>query len=1041
MDRSDSEDDIVELGQVEVENTSFISCDVPHTEDVGGLNVSPGSGHGPRSVLRQRGNSMASRGRMNSHMRKIDSRADSIGLESTVLGKVGSFVGKQDTAAYDDVNEILEKIAGLGAQSRQTLKHHIAMYEMHDYNKLSCDTPISEHKSEFTPVDEWKSHIRSKFGSKGKHSNVVIDKKFQSLNYSGHDDHVVSRTHVAATAMKDKTAIKMTQWALYILIGILTGITAFGVKRGEEFFGHWKHLQVDKKVASGDFDVAFAYMWGCSMAFTTVAVWITFLEPAAAGSGVPDVKSVLNGVKIPGMLCLRAFIAKVVGVIFGVASGLAMGPEGPMIHAGAILAGGISQGFTRWPFRWAAPFMKPFRNDSSKRDAVSAGAAAGVAAAFGAPIGGVLFSLEEASSYWSGSHTWRVMITCGFATFTMTILVYGGDRFNDPGLVHFGVAEGIPSRYRVWEYLAWIPMAILSGLLGGLFNAVTIRKIATVNKIRQWFVNWSSPCISRKKSFFIIVTLEAWIVITVICLGNFYIAEMGECLKTPYIDLPDSLRPVDPMNACIEEGHNLHFLPHKCEAVALDLDIESTYNYRYNDMGTLSLLPQLEAIRVLLSRDLLPSPFDTYDDNGRPVINGTGVLSPKIFGYSSLCFYFPMYFFFTVITAGLFMPQGLFVPHIVIGALGGRLYGTFIYDNISTDAQPGTYALMGAAGMLAGSTRITISLAVIIFEITNDIQYLVPIILVIVISKYIASFINEPYYDELLELRNIPVLEEEPPHNMELLHVGDIMTPHPQCCDRILSLLELTTLLQTSSHNAFPVIRGGQDRTLLGSISTEAISVLVVAYNETVSAQAPGGCIGYLKGDVPPPPLTFARFREIEDRLRVEGTGPGGVQLGVSACAGELENVYVDLLPYVCLSTNIVTPTFSLKQAFLMFRSLGLRHLVVVNTAHAPIGIITRRELQKHFLHVWLQRENDRATNALTVESLNRLPRKHRSSSVHEVVEEELGEDFGSTILQPGDLFWDKQIGSASPSKEADADAKEVRFRVKPTDQPPEDSA
>ena len=77
-----------------------------------------------------------------------------------------------------------------------------------------------------------------------------------------------------------------------------------------------------------------------SINFTLVLIsslLTVFIAPVASGSGIPQIKCFLNGVKVPGVIRLKALVVKFIGIVLAVVGGLAVGKEGPMVHAGAVL--------------------------------------------------------------------------------------------------------------------------------------------------------------------------------------------------------------------------------------------------------------------------------------------------------------------------------------------------------------------------------------------------------------------------------------------------------------------------------------------------------------------------------------------------------------------------------------------------------------------------------------------------------------------------------------------------------------------------------
>jgi chloride channel protein, CIC family len=188
--------------------------------------------------------------------------------------------------------------------------------------------------------------------------------------------------------------------------------------------------------------------------------------PEARGSGVPQTKAALFARQ--GYISLRTVLGKFLCAAPTLASGIALGREGPSVQMGAGLASllGRTLGLPREKIQMLVPV----------------GAAAALAAAFNTPIAAVLFSLEEIMGNLHAPILGSVVISA--ATSWMVLRIFLG---NEP-LFH------VPT-YEVVHPAEFVIYAVL-GVVGGLVSVVLVKAILG---IREKFLNmpirtrWAQP--------------------------------------------------------------------------------------------------------------------------------------------------------------------------------------------------------------------------------------------------------------------------------------------------------------------------------------------------------------------------------------------------------------------------------------------------------------------------------------------------------------------------------------------------------------------
>ncbi|XP_054883859.1 chloride channel protein 2-like [Poeciliopsis prolifica] len=267
-------------------------------------------------------------------------------------------------------------------------------------------------------------------------------------------------------------------WIFLILLGLVTGLLSWVVDICIGIF-----LQAQKWIYDGlDSNVFLQYLaWvTCPVVLITFSAGFTqILAPQAVGSGIPEMKTTLRGVVLKEFLTFKTFVAKVIGLICALGSGMPLGKESPFVHIASLCAVQLS--------KFTSLFGGIYENESRNTEMLVAACAVGLACCFASPVGGVLFSIEATSTFFAVRNYWRGFLAATVSAFFFRLLpVWTGDEETITALFKTRFRFEFP--FNLQELPAFAVVGIACGFGGALFVYLNrlivqfIRNQKTVNK-------------------------------------------------------------------------------------------------------------------------------------------------------------------------------------------------------------------------------------------------------------------------------------------------------------------------------------------------------------------------------------------------------------------------------------------------------------------------------------------------------------------------------------------------------------------------------
>ncbi len=164
-------------------------------------------------------------------------------------------------------------------------------------------------------------------------------------------------------------------------------------------------------------------------------------------------------------------------------------------------------------------------------------------------------------------------------------------------------------------------------------------------------------------------------------------------------------------------------------------------------------------------------------------------------------------------SGGVFSP-GLFMGSMLGGAIGVAISHLFPHSGIS----PGALALMGMAGVFAGSAQAPVTAIMMLFEMTGDYNIILPLMITSVLSATITSTLSkQTIYTLKLYRRGLDINRKRQADRMKATYVGEALSPSRLTMTADMTISEAWKEF-SKTNDWFTHIRDA-DGTLLGSVA------------------------------------------------------------------------------------------------------------------------------------------------------------------------------------------------------------------------------